>query len=135
MSYFTVVFYVQFCPVVFYSRCFLSRYFFSMCFIVDTPNFFLSFSSFFRFCPPKTPPVLRAFLTGTKRFTEIWRWGTPLSFYFKYWVLLLKPELQTIKNQTRIWTCLGHHYMPCTTSLWFSREVEKKLTTAISSIY
>ena len=37
MSYFTVVFYVQFCLGVFYSRCFLSRYFFSMCFIVDTP--------------------------------------------------------------------------------------------------
>ena len=39
MSYFTVVFYVQFCLGVFYSRCFLSRYFFSMCFIVDTPIF------------------------------------------------------------------------------------------------
>ena len=39
MSYFTVVFYVQFCLGVFYSRCFLSRYFFSMCFIVDTPLF------------------------------------------------------------------------------------------------
>ena len=38
MSYFTVVFYVQFCLGVFYSRCFLSRYFFSMCFIVDTPG-------------------------------------------------------------------------------------------------
>ena len=42
MSYFTVVFYVQFCLGVFYSRCFLSRYFFSMCFIVDTFQSFYS---------------------------------------------------------------------------------------------
>ena len=43
MSYFTVVFYVQFCLGVFYSRCFLSRYFFSMCFIVDTPSIVLMY--------------------------------------------------------------------------------------------